>query len=946
MPAHTADTPHRFRLESFLAKGGLGEVFHATDLELNRHVALKRIQPHQQHDSQNLARFLREAQITAQLEHPGIVPIYGLVQDEAGKPCYAMRFIEGESLEEAIRQFHRQSSDYASVTFRNLLQRFISVCNTIAYAHSRQIMHRDLKPANVMLGPYGETLVVDWGLAGQFQVDGGSSSETVRVKGPHNQDTSVTAQPGKAERREAADTSLTSAHGADGARPVPSSGDTFAFLLAPEDALVPAVNSGQGTQSLARLTPQSNRLTQAGESLGTPAYMSPEQAQGNVELIGPASDIYSLGATLYELLTGFPPVAGGDVLSIILRVRLGDFSPPRRLQPDLPKALEAICLKAMSRKISDRYASAAELAQDLERWLADEPVTARRDSLPIRTHRWVRRHRTLAASGALLLLALVILAAVITVLQEQRIQDVAKERDRTELQRQAAVSARDIAELRRKEAEEARQEARDALDDMTTNVMDQWLGQKAKLTREQRLFLERALKRYEALAQYTGETSEQKADVAKAYLRIALIRHRLGFSTEAVAASKSGMKRLEQLVEAEPQSLRRQQELAQARLQHGRFLAEQNHLSEAIKIFTEAREHLRRLHQAYPNDKPTLQSLALAHNNCGVLLRWQSQWDPALFQFAAARELQEKLLAAHPDDDKVLQDLSQTLGNMGPVLTELGCNKDALAVYDRALVLRKRLLAMLPDTPDLVRLVAQTHNLRGIALDRLERPEEARTAYREAQHLMEPLVRDFPALPEYAITLAGIYVNQGNLERGQAQLETALQHCERGIDLLRPVLAQQPQNFMARQFQRNAQAGKAEALSLLHRHEEALPAWEAAMALDDRQDPHLRAGRALSLAFTGQVVEALAAVRKLAAVPDPEGELSLECAGVYALAAGRDPHHQQEYVIKAMSLLRQAQAKGLFRQKQQREQLQTQEQWRALAKESVFQQFLQELNEH
>ncbi len=194
--AHGAASPSgirrgRFTIERLHAKGGLGQVNLACEARLNREVALKEIRPDRR-NAEARRRFLIEAEITGQLEHPGIVPIYALDDDETGEPYYVMRFIQGEPLQEAIRRFHGQKpnadnaderreektphsssaqirvicvSDFSGLEFRQLLQRFIGVCQTMAYAHSKGVIHRDLKPANVMLGDYGETLVVDWGLA-------------------------------------------------------------------------------------------------------------------------------------------------------------------------------------------------------------------------------------------------------------------------------------------------------------------------------------------------------------------------------------------------------------------------------------------------------------------------------------------------------------------------------------------------------------------------------------------------------------------------------------------------------------------------------------------------------------------------------------------------------------------------------------------------------------
>src|SRR5439155_24779418 len=180
LPGGALCTGSRYQVLRFHAQGGLGEVHVARDEELHREVALKRLQTPHASNPRSRRRFLREAAITSRLEHPSIVPVHSMGQDAAGCPFYAMRFVEGQTLQDAIQQFHGpdktgRTPGQHQLALRQLLSRFVTVCNTVAYAHSRGIVHRDLKPNNIMLGPYGETLVLDWGLAKEMRERGGDA---------------------------------------------------------------------------------------------------------------------------------------------------------------------------------------------------------------------------------------------------------------------------------------------------------------------------------------------------------------------------------------------------------------------------------------------------------------------------------------------------------------------------------------------------------------------------------------------------------------------------------------------------------------------------------------------------------------------------------------------------------------------------------------------------
>ena len=272
----------RFRILRFHREGGLGRVYVARDEELGREVALKEIRPDKVAEADLRGRFVLEAEINGGLEHPGIVPVYSLGTYDDGRPFYAMRFVEGDSLKEAIESYHKEHPrpDPTAVEFRKLLGRFIDVCEAIAFAHSKGVLHRDLKPHNVMLGRYGETLLIDWGLA--------KATGRREPVGPE---------------------------------------------AAVEATLVPPSGSGHAPTL---------------GVLGSPPYMSPEQAAGAAESLGPATDVYGLGAILFALLTGEPPVEGKTTEEVLDRVRRGAIRSPRSLNPNIPRALEAVCLKALA----------------------------------------------------------------------------------------------------------------------------------------------------------------------------------------------------------------------------------------------------------------------------------------------------------------------------------------------------------------------------------------------------------------------------------------------------------------------------------------------------------------------------------------------------------------------------------------------------------------------
>jgi WD40 repeat protein/serine/threonine protein kinase len=338
---YAAETRDRYVIDRLHATGGIGVIWVARDESIGRDVALKELRAECAGDRRAVSRFLTEARVTGQLEHPGIVPVYELGHRSTdGQPFYTMRFVKGRTLTDAIRAYHeKRAGGRAGPIDRNeLLTDFIAACKTLAYAHSRGVIHRDLKGQNIVLGDFGEVIVLDWGLAKVLQSIKGMGAESV--------------------------------------------------VLDEED--IPL-------------------RTMMGQALGTPAFMSPEQAAGRLDLIDHRTDVYSLGAILYEILTGRPPFVGKDIGELLRKVRTEAPARPSLYVPDLSPALDAVCLRALAKTPDARYGSAADLARDVQRCLADEPVEVYRESLRERAARWARHHQALVRSAAA---ALAVVSAV------------------------------------------------------------------------------------------------------------------------------------------------------------------------------------------------------------------------------------------------------------------------------------------------------------------------------------------------------------------------------------------------------------------------------------------------------------------------------------------------------------------------------------------------------
>jgi tetratricopeptide (TPR) repeat protein len=636
-----------------------------------------------------------------------------------------MRFIEGKTLQVAINQFHEREitpeRDLGEqrLVFRQLLTRFVSVCNTIAYAHSRGVVHRDLKPANIMLGNYGETLVVDWGLA-------------KAVVGATPTSTNATGL-----QRDRSEESLECG----------SAGPDTPPTVAP---------SG----------------TEMGLAMGTPSYMSPEQAAGEWNRVGSASDVYSLGATLYAILTGKPPFGGVDDLD---KVMMGKVVPPRQVRSEVPAALDAICMKAMAAQPEARYASATALAADLEQWLADEPVKAWPEPWIHRMARWGRRHRTLVSGAAALLLASVValVIGIVAVNNERRKTDQANSQILSEQEKTMAALE---AESKR------RRETRQALDALSSEVVEDLLAKQDQLTPKNKKLLEQAITFYQEFASDTGNDEPTRAAVAAAYHRVGFIQNLLGDLAGASEAFKSSDQLFAALAADYPAHTDHRRNQAKAKIQTGLVCRKMGDDDGAAAALQEAARLFRGLVAEAPT--PVYRNeLAAALANLSNLFERKRRYADAESPMREALKLWERLVEDFPQEPEYCVNLAKSEVNLSNLLQGTGRVPAAEEAAARGRDRLERLAGEYPDRRDYLRELGTAHNEIGRLFYNTKRPSQAETAYRDALAVRQKLVTQYPGIPSYRQELAATQYSVGLLLRGVNRLEEAEQFTRDSVAL-------------------------------------------------------------------------------------------------------------------------------------------------------------------
>ncbi|MBW2704335.1 MAG: protein kinase [Deltaproteobacteria bacterium] len=721
-----------------IGRGGIGRVLVAFDDHLGREVAIKELLPElalpdgqaasMQRMSSVVVRFLREARITGQLEHPNIVPVYELGRRKDGSLYYSMKLVRGRTLSLAI-------ADCRGLADRlKLLTHFSDICHAVAYAHSRGIIHRDIKPENVMLGEFGETVVLDWGLA---KVRGQVDLRGTDLK---------------------------------------------------EDLL------------LLRVT--SSSKTEVGAIMGTPLYMSPEQAFGEIEAIDERSDVWSLGAVLYEILTGQPPFEGTNSLEVLGKVMSGQLRPARSLCPELPPELGAIAEKALQKDQAARYQDARKLASEIEAYLTGDRVKAHEYSSWALIKRLIDSNRLAFAVGVVGTLLLAIVLGV-------SLRRIAAERDQAQVQRQSALTFANY---------------------LVSDLLPE-LANSPESTETRKAVLDRSLRYYEAEVDPDSGDANERLDLARAYNQVGHLSLVAGNIEGGLKASRIALRILKDLKLAAPKdpkilllqadtnytlargllrtskgseamtllrgalaqakeaagpssnSVETTKSISQIELLIGNLLCNQGKLSQARTMYADSMKEAKRLTALAPRNVNYLFSLACTYDALALVSK-------DLGQMQASREFRqqdlavlEKIMRLAPSNPRWKRGYASSLDWFGMLEFSMGNSKAALEQLRRAVAMADLTAGIDPTNKIFANTAARCEMHLGQVLERSGQAEEARRNMRRALERYERLLVDAPkdvvfsSQASYVLDLlAELELSGGHLTEARGLLDRALSY--------------------------------------------------------------------------------------------------------------------------------------------------------------------------
>jgi tetratricopeptide (TPR) repeat protein/tRNA A-37 threonylcarbamoyl transferase component Bud32 len=710
-----------YELLGELGRGGMGVVYKARHLKLNRLVALKMVLSGEFARSTDLERFRSEALRLAKVQHPNIVHIYD-VGEYAGRPYFAMEYVDGGTLAGHLAGRPQPPCDAATLAETLAL--------AIQAAHQRGIVHRDLKPANILLA-------------------------SGRVVGGESSDRTTHHSPLTTHQLKIAD-----------------------FGLAKET--------------------EEGSATVTGGVLGTPSYMSPEQAAGRSDEVGPAGDVYSLGTILYEMLAGRPPFRGLTPRETIDMVLKDEPTGLRATQPEVPRDLETVCLKCLHKDPARRYASAQHLAEDLRRFLDGMPVLARPVGTAERLWMWARRRPAMAALAATVAVSLVLLFAVGAYFNDllRHERDVARD-ERNEAQRQRQI-AQDNATL----AEARFRQSKQAVDRYYSEVSENVLPDEPGLEPLRLTLLGLARDYYNGFVRERGEDPSVLADRARGLFRLAQITGEVGQRPEAVSLLEQARDLFKQLLDQYPGDRSLRGELADTNYHLGRLNRLLGRLEPAAAAYATALDSWRALRDEAPDamaaGKDPEAETARVLLGIGNVAVERSQFDAALTRFRESLAIRERLVAKHPKTESHRRDLATTWGNIAVWYSMTGNAAQSIAAREKSLEVYSRLVQDFPNRDRFRHDVAQAEF--NLGKDQLQAGNAAAAAARLDKAAVEwdRLHQTHPAVGIYATSLANARFMGSQVEEELSHEANADRMLSQATLLREKIAAEAPGDLEAR----------------------------------------------------------------------------------------------------------------------------------------------------
>ena len=739
-----------------LGRGGMGVVYKARQVGLNRICALKMILAGGLASDDSIKRFRIEAEAIAKLQHPNIVQVYEIGK-AADCPYFSLEFVDGSSLQTKIASTPQPPAETA-----RLMQQ---ICEGVQAAHARGVLHRDLKPANILLTKDNVPKITDFGLA-------------------------------------------------------------------------------------KRIEDKDHGQTRTGAILGTPSYMAPEQAMGRAKAVGPAADIYSLGAVLYDMLTGRPPFRGETVMDTLNQVQKMEPLPPRELAPNIPIDLQTICLKALQKEPNKRYATAGEMAEDLRRFLAGEPILARPTPAWERGIKWAKRRPALATAVSVSSVALVtVVTFAFLWLNTQKVAAEEKEIQKDKLysvEKQAKEKAFDLKKLaddKRQLAEKREVQARVAVKEMLSSVGGQVFRFEPHLEQVRRGLVEKALGFYLDFLRDSTSDPRLRPAVADTYLLVGSVYKDLGNYEDALKQYQLALEQYVSLEREDPTNEGSQAGVAVATMERAYVRQLQSQLSESEKDYRQALELFVQLTKKAPKKLNYKDDIASIYDNLGTLSVSLGNIKQAETYFDESLRARTALMEEGGKDAEYRKRLARLDRNRGTLFVLVGKLPEAEKSLKQSREIAKALTKEAPDVPDYANDWAASSMNLAICFRKMNQSQLAVDSLREAIGLLEGLKADYPRTPIFGQELARATYEMGMVLGDKGEIQQAKDEFAKAIQLQEQLLAKQPKLAALRLQLAQSRVSMGIALSHLEKMDEALGEYRRGVQLLEDMKPSARPRR-------------------------------------------------------------------------------------------------------